>query len=227
MRRPAAPRALERQQGHQRQPVDGALTATQLHAGVHGDGGLASDTMTVTVGSPRGASSRCTWRPASATRRRAGSAVLRARSRLGADRAAHAEEVDQYLEDRRLKGFNTLLVQLIVHGLAFDPPSFHAPNNVYGVGRSPCGDFATPNEAYFAMRVRHRQGREKGILVLLARPTWLQAGQAGTEMAATRGEAARLRPVRGNASAPTTTAVLQARLRPPRSCCCAPRQRHP
>jgi hypothetical protein len=55
------------------------------------------------------------------------------------------EEVDQYLEDRRQKGVNTVLVNLIEHEFADNPP-----RNRYGQGPfNVAGDFGTPNESYF------------------------------------------------------------------------------
>jgi hypothetical protein len=75
------------------------------------------------------------------------------------------EEAEQYLEDRRLKGFNTVIVRLIDHDFLPNPP-----NNAYGDGPFTIpGDFGTPNERYFA----HAdwvigKAAEKGILVLLA-----------------------------------------------------------
>ena len=85
------------------------------------------------------------------------------------------EEVELYLDDRRARGFNTILVNLIEHRFSKD-----APANAYGeapfrtleksksggAGRFP--DFASPNEAYFA----HadwvlRRAAEEGFLVLL------------------------------------------------------------
>jgi hypothetical protein len=74
------------------------------------------------------------------------------------------EEVDQYLEDRRLKGFNTLLVELMEHFFSANPPF-----NAYGDAPflTP-GDFSTPNEAYFAhVEYVLTRAREKGFLVLL------------------------------------------------------------
>jgi hypothetical protein len=75
------------------------------------------------------------------------------------------EDVDRYLEDRHARGFNTLLVSMIEHRYAKN-----APANAYG--QAPFltpGDFATPNEHYFA----HadwvlRRAEERGFLVLLA-----------------------------------------------------------
>ncbi len=75
------------------------------------------------------------------------------------------EQIDQYLEDRRLKGFNAILVELIEHKF-----SSNAPNNIYGAAPflAP-GDFSTPNEAYFAhAEYAVRKAAEKGILVMLA-----------------------------------------------------------
>jgi hypothetical protein len=82
------------------------------------------------------------------------------------------EDVDVYLDDRRARGFNTLLVNLLEHKFAN-----RAPQNVYG--QAPFlvpGDFSTPNELYFA----HadwvlRRAAEKGFLVLLV-PAYLGYG---------------------------------------------------
>ncbi len=82
------------------------------------------------------------------------------------------EEAETYLEDRRRRGFNTILVNLLEHKFAS-----RAPANAYG--ERPfldAGDFAAPNEAYFA----HadwvlRRAAEKGMLVLLA-PAYLGYG---------------------------------------------------
>jgi Protein of unknown function (DUF4038)/Putative collagen-binding domain of a collagenase len=75
------------------------------------------------------------------------------------------EQVDQYLEDRRLKGVNTVLVELIEHYFASN-----APKNVYGDAPfTTAGDFGTPNEAYFAQAdYVIRKAAEKGMVVLLA-----------------------------------------------------------
>ena len=87
------------------------------------------------------------------------------------------EEAEQYLENRRLKGFNTVLVSLLGHGTAA-----HFPNNAYGDGPflTP-GDFATPNEAYFAHAASViNLAAQKGMLVLLA-PAYMgfQGGSEG------------------------------------------------
>jgi len=83
------------------------------------------------------------------------------------------EEAELYLEDRRRKGFNSIIVNLIEH-------KFHGPVNRYG--QAPFlvpGDFSTPNEAYFghADWVIRKAG-EKGIQVFLA-PIYL--GYIGTD----------------------------------------------
>jgi hypothetical protein len=75
------------------------------------------------------------------------------------------EDAQRYLDDRRDKGVNAIIVNLIEHLFAPSPP-----RTVYG--DEPFlvpGDFSTPNEAYFAHadRVVRRAG-ELGILVALA-----------------------------------------------------------
>jgi uncharacterized protein DUF4038/collagenase-like protein with putative collagen-binding domain len=83
------------------------------------------------------------------------------------------EAAETYLEDRRRRGFNVVLVNLIEHKFADD-----APKNAYG--QAPFtrkGDFTTPNENYFAQADWViRRASEKGIAVLLA-PAYL--GQSG------------------------------------------------
>ncbi|MCM2310762.1 MAG: DUF4038 domain-containing protein, partial [Steroidobacteraceae bacterium] len=92
------------------------------------------------------------------------------------------EEADQYLEDRRLKGFNTVMVQLVVHGLLSSAPGYNPPYNIYGVAPfTVAGDFSTPNEAYFAhAEYVIAKAAEKGLLVLLA-PAYMgyQGGYQG------------------------------------------------
>lgn len=74
------------------------------------------------------------------------------------------EETEEYLENRRQKGFNAILVNLIEYTYAD-----HPPRNKVGVAPFTTeGDFSTPNAAYFA----HadwviRTAAEKGILVIL------------------------------------------------------------
>jgi hypothetical protein len=82
-------------------------------------------------------------------------------------------EAERYLEDRRQKGFNTLMVNLIEH-------KYKGPKN--RDGEEPFttpGDFSTPNEKYFA----HAdwvigKAAEKGIQILLT-PCYL--GYAGSD----------------------------------------------
>jgi hypothetical protein len=74
------------------------------------------------------------------------------------------EEVDLYFDDRRARGFNTVLIELIEHRF-----STNAPANAYG--ERPfliTGDYSTPNEQYFV----HadwvlRRAAEKGLFVAL------------------------------------------------------------
>ena len=74
------------------------------------------------------------------------------------------EQAEFYLEDRRRRGFNTVLAQLVAHHRGIG-----APTNAYGEDPfQVAGDFGTPNERYFA----HadwviRKAAEKGMLVLL------------------------------------------------------------
>jgi len=79
------------------------------------------------------------------------------------------EEAERYLDDRRRRGFNLVLVNLLENKFADHPPL-----NVYGQGpfTSP-DDFSTPNEAYFD----HadwviRQAEARGMAVLLC-PAYL------------------------------------------------------
>jgi hypothetical protein len=82
-------------------------------------------------------------------------------------------EAEVYLEDRRQKGFNAILVNLIEH-------KFNGPANRAGQEPFPVrGDFGVMNQDYFghADRVIRKAG-EKGVLVILA-PCYL--GAAGTD----------------------------------------------
>jgi hypothetical protein len=82
------------------------------------------------------------------------------------------EKADQYLEDRRKRGFNTILVNLLEHKF-----SKNAPKNAYG--DSPFivpGDFSTPNDAYFThVDWIIQKAADKGMLVLLT-PAYLGYG---------------------------------------------------
>lgn len=78
-------------------------------------------------------------------------------------------EVDQYLDDRRARGFNTLIVNLLEHKFSDNPPK-----NAFGDGPfTTPGDYSTPKEAYFAQAdwVIQRAG-EKGFAVMLT-PSYL------------------------------------------------------
>jgi hypothetical protein len=84
-------------------------------------------------------------------------------------------DVEQYLKNRREKGFNTILVNLIEHKFSPKPPLDEAGD----VPFTTPGDLSTPNEKYFthADWVIHKAG-ENGIQVLLA-PIYL--GAKGTD----------------------------------------------
>lgn len=79
------------------------------------------------------------------------------------------EDAVAYLDDRKARGFNAIIVSLIEHRF-----SQHAPNNFYDVAPfTTPGDFSTPNEAYFAHAdYVLAQAAERDILVLLA-PAYL------------------------------------------------------
>src|SRR5579884_3940137 len=73
------------------------------------------------------------------------------------------EDAAKYLDNRRRKGFNSIIVNLIEH-------KFNGPINRYGEGPfAATGDFSTPNEKYFehADWVIRKAG-EMGIQVFLA-----------------------------------------------------------
>jgi hypothetical protein len=81
------------------------------------------------------------------------------------------KEVDKYLADRKRRGFNTILVNLLEHQFASK-----APANAYGdTPFTTPGDFSKPNEAYFrhADRVLERAS-SMGFLVLMA-PAYIGA----------------------------------------------------
>jgi len=83
----------------------------------------------------------------------------------------------QYLEDRRVKGYNTVLVELMEHYFSPNPP-----RNAYGDAPFlKAGDYSTPNEAYFAHAAWVIDtARQKGMLVLLT-PSYMgyDGGQEG------------------------------------------------
>ena len=95
------------------------------------------------------------------------------------------EETEEYLENRRQKGFNAILVNLIEYFYADQPPE----NKNGAVPFTTPEDLSTPNDDYFAHAdwVIQKAG-EKGILVVLnpcytgfspnfktARDGWVQA----------------------------------------------------
>jgi hypothetical protein len=74
-----------------------------------------------------------------------------------------------YIEDRRRKGFNALIVSLIEYCFAQDPPRNLAGDEPFTTS----GDFRTPNEAYMAHAERILQlAADNGMLVILA-PAYL------------------------------------------------------
>lgn len=82
------------------------------------------------------------------------------------------EDAELYLTDRAARGFNTILVSLIEHKFASNAPAnaYHEPPFLVA------GDYATPNERYFA----HadwilRRAQALGILVLLT-PSYMGFG---------------------------------------------------
>ncbi|MBI5771355.1 MAG: DUF4038 domain-containing protein [Verrucomicrobia bacterium] len=86
------------------------------------------------------------------------------------------EEAEDYLENRRQKGVNSIIVNLIDIKYADGAPSNRAGDTPFTSPR----DFATPNEAYFAHAdAVLRKADEKGILVVL-NPCYTGWGQPGT-----------------------------------------------
>lgn len=100
------------------------------------------------------------------------------------------DEVDAYLADRRARGVNALLVNLIEHKFAD-----RAPHNRAGDAPFTADDFATPDEAYFAHvdRVLARAAAA-GMVVLLA-PAYLghKGGDEGWYVEIRRNGPAKLR----------------------------------
>jgi len=84
-------------------------------------------------------------------------------------------ETEQYLENRRQKGFNTVLVNLIEHKFGSNVPRNRDGEPPFTTP----GDFSTPNENYFThVDWILRKAAEKGIQALLA-PDYL--GYAGSD----------------------------------------------
>jgi hypothetical protein len=85
------------------------------------------------------------------------------------------EEAIRYLDDRRGRGFNTLLVNLLEHRFCPNPPRNRYDDEPF---ETP-GDFSTPNQAYFAHA--HwvlEQAAERGMLILL-NPCYLGIAHSG------------------------------------------------
>jgi hypothetical protein len=78
-------------------------------------------------------------------------------------------EVTQYLDDRQNRGFNTILVNLIEHRFAADPPS-----NAYGVAPfTTPEDIRTPNDTYFDACADIVQRALDRDLLLMLTPAYL------------------------------------------------------
>ena len=85
------------------------------------------------------------------------------------------EEASAYLRNRRAKGFNAILVNLIEHKFAKNAPRDLAGEAPFAGG----ADFSAPNEKYFAHADQVlREAAANGIVVLLA-PVYL--GYPGTD----------------------------------------------
>jgi hypothetical protein len=81
------------------------------------------------------------------------------------------EDAVAYLDDRRTKGFNAIIVNLIEHGFATD-----APRNRFGLPPFSSGNHLEPVDAYFAhAHTVVRLAGERGISVWLA-PAYLGFG---------------------------------------------------
>jgi hypothetical protein len=79
------------------------------------------------------------------------------------------DEARYYIEDRRRKGFNTLIINLIEYCFSKDPPRNLAGDEPFTTP----GDFRTPNEAYMAHAERVLAiAAQHGMLVILA-PAYL------------------------------------------------------
>lgn len=75
------------------------------------------------------------------------------------------EDAIRYLDDRRAKGFNAVLVNLIEHLFSSNPPRDLAGREPF----STIGDMSTPNDAYFDAAERVLEACEaRGFLVVLA-----------------------------------------------------------
>lgn len=81
-------------------------------------------------------------------------------------------DVDLYLNDRKDKGFNTILVNLIEHEFATN-----APKDAYGNAPfTSTGDYSTPNEAYFARAAAIVQKALNRDMLVLLTPSYMGFG---------------------------------------------------
>jgi hypothetical protein len=82
------------------------------------------------------------------------------------------EDTRRYLDDRRKRGCNSIIVNLVEHKFSSDPPRTKAGIEPF----TKPGDFATPNPAYFEhARKVIEQANERGIVVWLC-PAYLGWG---------------------------------------------------
>jgi hypothetical protein len=82
------------------------------------------------------------------------------------------EDIDHYLQDRRKRGFNSIIVNLLEHKFCT-----HAPNTRAGLAPfTKAGDFSTPNPAYFDFAYKVvKKAADQGIVVWLC-PAYLGYG---------------------------------------------------
>jgi hypothetical protein len=157
-------------------PTSGSASTARISADTvyrlscTGPGGSAVDTATVTVAEPvTGGTAVFPLRVQTGVRHlidaRGRAFLVNGDTPWSLNVQATRAEAETYLEDRRLKRINAILINLIEHHFSDNPP-----NNVYGQGPflTP-GDFSTPNDAYFDhAEYVIRRAAAKGILVMLA-----------------------------------------------------------
>ena len=78
-------------------------------------------------------------------------------------------EVDQYLDDRKAKGFNTVLVNLIERYFSNSAPNDRLGNAPFAAP----GDFSAPNNAYFARAASIVQKAADRNMLVLMTPAYL------------------------------------------------------
>jgi len=82
------------------------------------------------------------------------------------------KEIDQYLDDRAKRGFNSLIVNLIEHKFCTNVPATRAKIAPF----QKMGDFSTPNPAYFDFAYNVvKKAKDRGIVVWLF-PAYLGYG---------------------------------------------------